>query len=49
MLLLRGEQPEEHVPVLVVEASDVHAEGVCQLVEVETERLEKRQKVYLLT
>ena len=49
MLLLRGEQPEEHVPVLVVEAGDVYAEGVCQLVEVETERLEKRQKVYLLT
>ena len=49
MLLLRGEQPEEHVPVLVVEAGDIHAEGVCQLVEVETERLEKRQKVYLLT
>lgn len=32
LLLLRGEQPEEHVPVLVVKGSDIHAEGVSYVV-----------------
>ena len=49
LLLLRGEQPEEHVPVLVVQGGHVHAEGVGHVVEVEAKGLEQRQKVDLLT
>ena len=49
LLLGRGEQPEEHVPVLVVQGGDVHAEGVRHAVEVEAEGLQQRQEVDLLT